>query len=313
MIDVAHLTRRFSGVTAVDDLTFSVEAGEVAALLGPNGAGKTTTVRLLAGYLQPTGGTVAVGGLDMDKDALEIRRHIGYLPENAPLYPELRVREHLSLMGALFGMSIRKRLQRIEWALNACGLEDAAGRIIGQLSRGYRQRVGLAAALLHDPDVLILDEPTAGLDPVQARAIREVIRTLGGARTILMSTHSLTEAESLCRRVLILNHGRLVALDTPAELRRRSLGCFRVAAEIRAPLEAVREKCSTLLFAEAVEVEADGEWVKVRITSRADADLRPDLFNLAVRENWTLRELRADHHTLEDVFMSLTREEAPHG
>jgi ABC-2 type transport system ATP-binding protein len=312
MIDVSHLTRRFAGVTAVDDLTFSVEAGEVTALLGPNGAGKTTTVRLLAGYLQPTGGSIRVGGLDMDRDALEIRSHIGYLPENAPVYPELRVREHLSLMGALYGMSIRKRLQRTEWVLGACGLDDAANRIIGQLSRGYRQRVGLAAAMLHDPDVLILDEPTAGLDPNQARAIRDVIRTLAGSRTILMSTHSLAEAESLCHRALILHHGRLAALDTPAALRRRSLGCFRVAAEIRAPLDDVREKCSTLLFADTVEAEVVGEWVHVRITSQGDADLRPDLFNLAVRENWMLRELRADHHTLEEVFMQLTNGESSH-
>jgi ABC-2 type transport system ATP-binding protein len=309
MIEVKHLTRRYAGVTAVDDLSFSVEAGEVTALLGPNGAGKTTTVRVLAGYLQPTGGTVTVGGLSLDRDALEIRRHIGYLPENAPVYPELRVREHLELMGDLYGMSLRKRLQRIEWVLGACGLGEAANRIIGQLSRGYRQRVGLAAALLHDPDVLILDEPTAGLDPNQGRAIRDVILGLAGSRTILMSTHSLAEAESLCRRVLILNRGKLVALDTPSDLRRRSLGCSRVAAEIRAPLEAVREKCAAIVFADTVEAEAAGEWVRVRITSREETDLRPDVFNLAVREHWALRELRADHHTLEEVFMSLTGEE----
>jgi ABC-2 type transport system ATP-binding protein len=312
MIDVKHLTRTFAGVTAVNDLSFSVEAGDVTALLGPNGAGKTTTVRLLAGYLQPTGGTVTVGGLDLDRDSLELRRHIGYLPENAPVYPELRVREHLELMGGLYGMSLRKRLQRIEWVLNACGLEEAANRIIGVLSRGFRQRVGLAAAMLHDPDVLILDEPTAGLDPNQGRAIRDVIRGLGGSRTILLSTHSLMEAETLCKRVMILHKGRLVALDTPAELRRRSMGASRVAAEIRAPLDDVREKCGLLLFAESVEVEADGEWVRVRILSRNDIDLRPDLFKLAVRENWTVRELRADNHSLEDVFVSLTREEALH-
>jgi ABC-2 type transport system ATP-binding protein len=310
MIEVKHLTRRFAGVTAVDDLSFSVDAGEVTALLGPNGAGKTTTVRLLSGYLQPTGGTVTLGGLDLDRDAIELRRHIGYLPENAPVYPEFRIREHLELMGGLYGMSLRKRLQRIDWVLGACGLQDSADRIIGQLSRGYRQRVGLAAALLHDPDVLILDEPTAGLDPNQGRAIREVIRGLGGSRTILLSTHSLAEAESLCQRALILHKGKMMALDTPANLRRRSLGCSRVVAEIRAPIEAVREKCAALLFAEHVETEAAGEWVKVRITSRDETDLRPDVFHLVVRENWIIRELRADPHTLEDVFVSLTREEA---
>ncbi len=309
MIEVKHLTRRFAGVTAVDDLSFSVDAGEVTALLGPNGAGKTTTVRLLSGYLQPTGGTVTLGGLDLDRDAVEIRRHIGYLPENAPVYPELRVREHLELMGGLYGMSLRKRLQRMEWVLGACGLADAADRIIGQLSRGYRQRVGLAAALLHDPDVLILDEPTAGLDPNQRRAIRDVIRGLAGSRTILLSTHSLSEAENLCHRALILHQGRLMALDTPANLRRRCLGCARIVAEIRAPIESVREKCAALLFVEQVEAEAAGEWVKVRIMSREDTDLRPDLFQLGVRENWVIRELRADPHTLEDVFVALTRED----
>lgn len=309
MIDVKHLTRRFAGITAVDDLSFSVDAGEVTALLGPNGAGKTTTVRLLAGYLQPTGGTVTIGGLDSDRDAMELRQHVGYLPENAPVYPELRVREHLELMGGLYGMSLRKRLQRIEWVLNACGLEDVANRIIGQLSRGYRQRVGLSAALLHDPDVLILDEPTAGLDPNQGRAIREVIKGLGGSHTILLSTHSLSEAEYLSHRVLILRKGKMVALDTPADLRRRSMGCSRIVAEIRAPLEAVRERCATLLFAESVEAEADGEWVRVRITSREETDLRTDLYQLAVRENWMIRELHADTHTLEEVFAGLTREE----
>ena len=313
MIEVKHLTRRFAGITAVDDLSFAVEAGEVAALLGPNGAGKTTTVRLLAGFLQPTGGTVTVGGLDLDRDGMELRRHIGYLPENAPSYPELRVREHLELMGGLHGMSQRRRLQRIEWVLEACGLEDAADRIIGVLSRGYRQRVGLAAALLPDPEVLILDEPTAGLDPNQSRAVREVIRALGGSRTILLSTHSLTEAESLCQRAIILHKGRLVAQDTPADLRRRSLGCSRVAAEIRAPIEDVRDKCAGLLFVENVEAEAAGEWVRVRLTSREETDLRPDLFLLAVRENWIVRELRSDPHTLEDVFVALTREEDAHG
>ncbi len=310
MIDVRHLTRRFAGVTAVDDLTFSVDSGEVTALLGPNGAGKTTTVRILAGYLQPTGGTVTVGGLDLDRNAIELRRHIGYLPENAPVYSELRVREHLDIMGGLYGMPLRKRLQRIDWVLGACGLEDSATRIIGQLSRGYRQRVGLATALLHDPDVLILDEPTAGLDPNQARAIRDVIRGLADSRTILLSTHSLSEAESLCRRALILHKGRLMALDTPANLRRRNLGFSRVAAEIRGPIEAVREKCATLLFVEHVEAQAEGEWVKVRLTSREETDLRSDLFQLAVRESWVLRELRADPHTLEDVFAALTREDA---
>jgi ABC-2 type transport system ATP-binding protein len=312
MIDVKHLTRRFSGVTVVDDLSFAVDAGEVMALLGPNGAGKTTTLRLLSGFLQPTGGTVTLGGLDLDRDAIDLRRHIGYLPENAPVYPEFRVREHLEVMGGLYGMSLRKRLQRIDWVLGACGLADSADRIIGQLSRGFRQRVGLAAALLHDPDVLILDEPSAGLDPNQARAIRDVIHGLGGGRTILLSTHSLAEAESLCHRALILHKGRMMALDTPANLRRRSLGCSRVAAEIRAPIEAVREKCAALLFVEQVEAEAAGEWVKVRITSREETDLRADLFQLVVRENWIIRELRADPHTLEEVFIALTREE-PHG
>jgi ABC-2 type transport system ATP-binding protein len=309
MIDVRHLTRRFAGVTAVDDLSFCVEAGEVTALLGPNGAGKTTTVRLLAGYLQPTGGTVSIGGLDSNRDAMELRRHVGYLPENAPVYPELRVREHLELMGCLYGLSVRKRMLRMEWVLGACGLEEVAGRIIGQLSRGFRQRVGLAAALLHDPDVLILDEPTAGLDPNQVRSIREVIRGLGGSHTVLLSTHSLSEAESLSHRVLILRKGRMVALDTPADLRRRSMGCSRIAAEIRAPLEAVREKCASMLFAESVEAEAEGEWVRVRVTSREDTDLRTDLFQLAVRENWSVRELHAESHTLEEVFAGLTREE----
>ncbi len=311
MIDVQHLTRRFSGVTAVDDLSFSVNAGEAMALLGPNGAGKTTTVRLLAGYLQPTGGRVIMGGRDLDRDGPELRRHIGYLPENAPVYPELRVREHLEMMGDLYGLSLRPRLRRIDWCLGVCGLEKEADRLIGVLSRGFRQRVGLAAALLHDPTVLILDEPTSGLDPNQARAIREVIRGLAGTRTILLATHSLDEAESLCGRVLILKRGRLAAMDTPAGLRRHCPGAARVAAEVRAPLETVRRKCAELMFVEQVETEASGEWVRIRLTSGDGTDLRSDLFQLAVREDWLLRELRSDPHTLEDVFASVTRE-APH-
>jgi len=310
MIEALHLTRRFSGVTAVDDVSFVVQAGEVMVLLGPNGAGKTTTVRLLAGCLQPTGGTVTVSGRDLDKDGLELRRHIGYLPENAPVYAELRVREHLEILGMLFGLSLRHRMQRIEWCLNACGLEREAGRLIGALSRGFRQRVGLAASLLHDPEVLILDEPTSGLDPNQARAIRDVIRSLAGTRTILLATHSLVEAEALGDRALILHRGRLAALDAPAGLRRRCLGVTRVAAEIRAPLATVREKCADLMFVERVEAEAAGEWIRVRLSSRDEMDVRSDLFQLAIRERWVIRELRADPPTLEDVFASVTREDA---
>ncbi|HOW98922.1 MAG TPA: ATP-binding cassette domain-containing protein, partial [Kiritimatiellia bacterium] len=240
MIRVTHLTKRFAGCVAVDDVSFRIEPGEVVGFLGVNGAGKTTTLRILSCYLPATSGTAEVAGFDVFRDSLEVRRRIGYLPENAPLYPEMRVDEYLRFRARLKGVSPAACRRRVQEVKDRCGLKDAGRRIIGQLSRGYRQRVGLADCLVHDPELLILDEPTLGLDPAQVIQVRELIRALARRHTILLSTHILPEVEAVCRRVLIINRGRIVASDSPGQLRENLQSGARAVTEIAGPADEVR-------------------------------------------------------------------------
>ncbi len=308
MIKVKHLTRRFGRKLAVDDLSFEVARGEVLGFLGPNGAGKTTTMRIITGFLSPTGGEVEVDGLNVLTHSQEIRRRIGYLPENVPLYPEMRVDEYLGYRSKLKGLSGRRCKARLEQVKAQCGLETEGRRLIGNLSKGYRQRVGLADALIAEPEVLILDEPTIGLDPNQIRQVRALIKDLAEKHTIVLSTHILHEVEMTCRRVLIINNGKVVASDSPSNLRQMMRAGAPVIADIRGPQEMVSAKLGTVPSVKQVRALRPGEWTKYQLAVEAGADIRADLSEMVVRNGWGLRELTTGRPTLEDVFVQLTCE-----
>ena len=307
MIQVSHLTKRFGRALAVDDVSFNVRRGEIVGFLGPNGAGKSTTMRILAGYLPATQGSVKVADRDVLAESLEVRRRIGYLPESCPLYPEMRVDEYLRFRAGIKGIPHRLRKVRIQESKESCGLENEGRFIIGNLSKGFRQRVGLADALLHNPDLLILDEPTIGLDPHQIRQVRELINNLADRHTILLSTHILSEVEVTCRRVLIIDHGRIVASDSPENLRMRMKGSTHVATEIYAPSDSVLEDLNALPHVQRVLQQKKGSWVRFELECSKDVDLRQNLFELVVERGWKMRELTIEQKSLEDVFVSLTQ------
>src|SRR5271170_4034186 len=241
MIEVSNLTKRYAGRTAVSDISFSVAPGEIVGLLGPNGAGKSTTMRILSCFMPATSGTARVAGFDVFHQSHEVRRRIGFMPENNPLYPEMRVREYLKFRARLKGLGWKHSRKRVDTVMEQCSLTDVRRRIIGQLSKGYRQRVGLADALVHEPELIILDEPTIGLDPHQIRTVRQLIKSLAGKHTVLISTHILPEAEMMCNRMLIMYDGRVLAADTPDNLQRLMAGSSQIIAEIAAPADTLRE------------------------------------------------------------------------
>jgi len=308
MIEVSNLTKRYAGRTAVDDISFTVARGEIVGLLGPNGAGKSTTMRVLSGFMPATCGTVRVAGFDVFHDADETRRRIGYMPENNPLYPEMRVREYLKFRARLKGLGWKKSRERVTTVMEQCGLTDVGRRVIGQLSKGYKQRVGLADALVHDPELIILDEPTIGLDPHQIRSVRALIKSLAGKHTVLISTHILPEVEMMCGRVLIMFDGRVLASDTPENLQRRMAGGSQVIAEIAAPLETLRHVWESVPEVAEFDLSvAEGDFCRCALTPRAGQDLRPLVFNLCHVNGWTLRELTRSRHSLEDIYIQVTR------
>jgi ABC-2 type transport system ATP-binding protein len=309
MVQVESLTKLYGRQRAVNDVSFTVARGDVVGLLGPNGAGKSTILRILSAYLPATSGTVRIAGLDVATQSEAVRRRIGYMPESNPLHPEMRVREYLKFRGRLKGLGIAESRHRVDQVTDECGLTDVSHRIIGTLSKGYRQRVGLADALVHSPDLIILDEPTIGLDPHQIRSVRATIQSLGKTRTVLLSSHILSEVEATCRRVLILYEGRVVAADTAENLRRRVSG-GTVVAEIAAPLEALRDCWPAGAGLERVELTAvDSGYVRCRIEAASGQDLRAEVFQTVVRHGWTLRELTQQQQSLEDVFLQVTRKE----
>ena len=308
MIEVENLTKRYAGHTAVSGISFTVKRGEIVGLLGPNGAGKSTTMRVLSCFLPATSGTVRVAGLDVFSDSTEVRRRIGYMPENNPLHLEMRVREYLKFRARLKGLGIKRSRERVDTVMEQCSLTDVSKRIIGQLSKGYRQRVGLADALVHEPELIILDEPTIGLDPNQIRSVRTLIKSLANAHTVLISTHILPEAEMTCNRMLIMFEGKILAADTPDNLQRLMSGNGQVIAEIAAPLQ---DLCNC--WAEMPEVEhydvspADGEFFRCALTPANEMDLRPHIFAVARDRGWYLRELTRNRHSLEDIYVKITR------
>ncbi|MBM3187552.1 MAG: ATP-binding cassette domain-containing protein [Chloroflexi bacterium] len=304
MIEVRELTKRYGDVVALDSVSFQVERGEILGFLGPNGAGKTTTMRILTGFMPPTEGTATLAGCDVLTDSLEARRHVGYLPETVPLYREMTVHDYLDFMAAIRG--VEKREPAIDRALEACDIEDVADDIIAKLSKGYRQRVGLAQALIHDPDILILDEPTIGLDPRQIRSVRELIKGLAGERTIILSTHILPEVSEICQRVLIINRGRIVAEDTPEHLTSNLQGGMRVRLELAQPEPDAATRLAAI--SGVTEVRPLGERT-FEVTCASGADGRSELAALAVNRGWGLLEMRALSMSLEDIFLELTTEE----
>ncbi len=308
MIEVMDLTKRYAGHTAVAGISFTVARGEIVGLLGPNGAGKSTTMRILSGFLPGTSGTVRVGGFDVFHQSDEVRRRIGYMPENNPLYPEMRVREYLKFRARLKGLGWRRSRERVSTVMDQCGLTDVGRRIIGQLSKGYRQRVGLADALVHEPELIILDEPTIGLDPHQIRAVRQLIKSLAQKHTVLISTHILPEAEMTCNRMLIMYDGKILAADTPDNLQRLMAGSSQIIAEIAAPAEELREVLSQMPGVEQFDVAAsDGEFQRCALTPKDGYDLRPAIFALCTERGWTLRELTRSRHSLEDIYVQITK------
>ena len=308
MIEVKNLTKRYAGRTAIRDISFSVARGEIVGLLGPNGAGKSTTMRILSCFMPGTSGTARVAGFDVFHQSDEVRRRIGFMPENNPLYLEMRVREYLKFRARLKGLGWRRSRDRVNTVMEQCGLTGVSKRIIGQLSKGYRQRVGLADALSHEPDLIILDEPTIGLDPHQIRAVRQLIKSLAGKHTVLISTHILPEAEMMCNRMVIMYDGKILAADTPENLQRLMAGNSQIVAEIAAPAPELREIFSQMQGIESVDVSAsDGEFQRCVLTPRNGYDLRAAIFALARDRGWILRELTLTRHTLEDIYVQITK------
>jgi ABC-2 type transport system ATP-binding protein len=310
VIEVQHLTKRYGRVTAVNDVSFRVERGEILGFLGPNGAGKTTTMRILTGYMPATEGKAIVAGFDVFDQPIEAKRRTGYLPETPPLYPDMSVIEYLQFVAKIKGVPSGERRQRVQAVMERTRVDDMANRLCGKLSKGYKQRVGLAQALIHNPDVLILDEPTAGLDPKQIIETRELIKELAGDHTIILSTHILPEVAQTCQRVVIINKGRVVAIDTPDNLTARLRGSETMYLQVDAAgSDAVPALLRVPGVTRVVEADRRDGMAGYEIDSERGRDIRRDLSRAVVASGWGLLELRPMRMSLEDVFLSLTTEE----
>jgi len=315
MIKVEGLTKRYARTVAVDDISFEVEKGQIVGFLGPNGAGKTTTMRVLTCFLPPTTGKVTVAGFDVQENPMEVKKRIGYLPESPPLYPEMEVIEYLRFVGKLKGIASTELRSRVDEVIERCAVADVRTRLISKLSKGYRQRVGLAQAIIHNPDVLILDEPTSGLDPKQIIETRELIRSLAGDHTIILSTHILSEVEHSCERVIIISQGKLAAIDSVANLTNRLRGSEAVALEVDASSGRpspgdVQQRLGTVSGVRSVNLKdsRNGRLV-FEIESLQGRQIRGDLARTVVNAGWNLNELRSVGLSLEDIFLQLTAAE----
>ncbi len=312
MIEVKNLTKHYGAIRAIDNLTFSVGSdttGNIIGFLGPNGAGKSTTIRILSCFQPADSGMATVAGYNVFTQSLDVRRNIGYLPESAPLYTEMRVREYLHFRGKLHGMSRRDRDNAVRSVTERCWLGDFVDRPIGQLSKGMRQRVGLADALLHDPKVIFLDEPTIGLDPMQIRETRKLIRELGDRHIVFLSSHILHEVEQICTHAIVIASGRILASGAPAELRERISAGSRLIAEIKGSPDAVVAAVKSLSGVGAVESDTQDEWTRLSIEANGAGDIREEVFKLASEKGWSLREMRREVASLEDFFIKITAEQ----
>ncbi len=317
MITVKELTKRYARNTAVDHISFDIEKGQIVGFLGPNGAGKTTTMRMLTCFLPPTAGTATVAGFDVLEEPMEVKKRIGYLPETPPLYPEMMTGEYLSFVGSLKGLRGAELKQRVDYVSERCAIADVRNKLLGKLSKGYRQRVGLAQAIIHNPDVLILDEPTSGLDPKQINETRDLIKSLAGDHTIILSTHILPEVEQICQQVIIISKGKLVATDTVDNLQTRARGAESVLVEVAGRngdldskiVQARMEKVpgvSRVLFKEKRQTRSAFE-----IETQKDRFVRGDLARAIVEAGWDLNEMRSAAVSLEEIFLQLTGTQAP--
>lgn len=311
MIQVAGLTKRYGRHTAIKEVTFEVEKGEILGFLGPNGAGKTTTMRILAGFFPASEGRARVAGYDVFEEPLEVKRRVGYLPENPPLYTEMTVDGYLSFVARIKGVPNSGLLESLEYSKERGGLSDQGRRLIKHLSKGYRQRVGLAQALIHNPEVLILDEPTIGLDPNQISEVRELIKSLGGNHTIILSTHILPEVSMTCGRVIIINEGQIAAVDTPDNLTRQLSGGQHIEIEVEGNLEQLSPLLNEVAGVQTVgNPEASDGRIRVWVESEAGTEIRHLLARKLVESGFELFQIHAEGRTLEDVFKELTTKEA---
>ena len=306
MIEAIQLTKFYDNTPALRDVSFQVEKGEILGFLGPNGAGKTTTMRILTGFIPPTSGTAKVAGFDVLQQSMEVRKRIGYMPENPPLYLEMTVSSFLKFLARLKRVPKSKEKQRFDSVIQKCSLEAVTGRLIGHLSRGYRQRVGLAQALIQDPEVLILDEPTIGLDPAQIIEIRQLIRGLAGEHTVILSSHILPEVEQTCGKVVIINKGKIIAVDTPEKLSVSLRGANVYHLIVRKPSEELKNKIASIAGVNNIREEPNGIYV---IEGEKEKDIREEVAELVVQERAGLLELKSVAFTLEDVFVQLTTAE----
>lgn len=313
MIEVSELTKVYGQTLAVDHVSFHVAKGSIVGFLGPNGAGKSTTLKMLTCYLPPTSGGATVAGFDIFHQSEQVRQNIGYLPENVPLYMEMKVQEYLKFRGQLRGMDSGVLRQRIGYVLERCWLKNVERKTIGHLSKGYRQRVGLADALLHNPPVLILDEPTVGLDPTQIRETRKMMKDLSGQHTVILSTHILPEVEAVCDRVVVIAGGKIVAQGSPEELRASRRMTARVLVECRGPADEVESTLARVAGVSRVEVLSNGntdKYVTAALRSREGCDVREEVARTVIQKGWPLREVRLEHATLEEFFVQVTANQA---
>jgi ABC-2 type transport system ATP-binding protein len=313
MISVSELTKVFGQTLAVDRISFQVPKGQIVGFLGPNGAGKSTTLRMLTCYLPPTSGGASVNGFDIFHESEKVRENLGYLPENVPLYTEMKVEEYLDFRGQLRKMERTMRRQRIDYVVDRCWLKDVRRRTIGHLSKGFRQRVGLADALLHNPPVMILDEPTVGLDPAQIIETRKLIKNLGGDHTVMLSTHILPEVEQVCDRAIVIAGGRIVAQGSPDELRASRRMQARVLVECRGPareVEAALSRVSGVSKVEVISANGEEKYVTAAVRPKEAYDVREECARTVIQHGWPLREIRLEHATLEEFFVQVTASQA---
>ena len=306
MIKVSNLSKKYVGKPAVDNISFNVESGEIVGFLGPNGAGKTTTIRMLTGYIPPTSGTALIGGYDIFLNSLIAKQKIGYMPENVPLYDDMRVREYLLFRAELKGLRGQDVRKHMNEALELCSIKDIKSQMISSLSKGFRQRVGLADALINKPPLLILDEPTNGLDPSQIRSFRELIKELAENHTILISTHILSEVELTCDRVLIINKGQMIGNNTPLELSEKIKSSTTISLELKSQDHDIRDTISNISGIKKVTLEKqEDDWKFFRIRVDYGNDLREEIMNLGNERNWLIREIHYQRSTLEDAYIEM--------
>jgi ABC-2 type transport system ATP-binding protein len=307
MIQLNQVSKSYGGAAAVDNITLSIPGGQILGFLGPNGAGKTTTMRMITCYMPPTSGQITVDGLDVGEQSVEVRKKIGYLPEMAPVYQDINVVDYLKYVSELRRIPTDRRLKRIKEVIDRCGLSAVLGKDVGQLSKGYRQRVGLAQAIIHDPQILVMDEPTAGLDPNQIVEIRMLIKELGREKTVILSTHILSEVQATCSRIVIINAGKVVADDTPESLQAEAQGRGVLLATVRTTAADCVAKARNLTgVSEVRPVPSQSGTTRLRIETAANVDVREPFFHLAVKEQWVILEMSLETRSLEDVFHKLT-------